>query len=126
MRDGGDAEIPDTTPTEMSVSARVVLSEAQGALLLTVGIVPDPRVKPYDIQLSVAAEFSVRGATEEQFSFFLKNNAPAIVFPYIRQLTDQMTADGRYGRVRLDPVNLQGLLNQDAWSEEPPLASVAG
>jgi preprotein translocase subunit SecB len=107
--------------TEIGVAARVTITGERGLLSLDVVVTTDPALMPYRIQVTATAEFGMKNGTKDQFAVFLKNNGPALMFPYVRQTIDQLTADGRFGRVRLDPINMQALLNRDAWSEEPPL-----
>ncbi|HXG70684.1 MAG TPA: protein-export chaperone SecB [Gemmatimonadaceae bacterium] len=111
-----------TSSLEIAVAARITVTGEVGTVMLDFVVTPDPAITPYDIQLNVAADFAMRNGTREQFVVFLKNNAPAIVFPYVRHLVDQMTADARYGRVRIDPLNFHALLSPNSWSEAPPLA----
>jgi preprotein translocase subunit SecB len=113
-------ERPKNYDTQMSVGARVSTNGPLGVVSLTVTVLPDPHVKPYEVQVEVAGEFEMFNGTAEIFREFCQNNAPVIIFPYVRHLIEQLTADGRYGRVRLDPVNLQGVL-KSPWVEDVAL-----
>ena len=117
------ASPPAPAQTDLEVGARVTVSEHLGVLALELTVRPDPRVKPYQVHLVAVGEFVMTAGTREQFIAFLQNNAPVILFPYVRQRVESLTADGRYGGVRLDPLNLQPLLNRNAWSEEPALTA---
>jgi preprotein translocase subunit SecB len=105
----------------------VVNPEARRAeLALNVGVAPDPKWQPYVISVRVVGRFSQAAGPIEQFAQFLRMGAPAILFPYIREIIDRLTADGKYGRVRLNPVNIQAMLAwgvEEVISNEPSLLS---
>jgi preprotein translocase subunit SecB len=117
----GEDPSPVEESHEMTVSVRVAINEALGIVMINAIVTPDQRHKPYRIELEVAGEFLLLSGREEHLTEFCKTNGPVILFPYIRQLVDQLTADGRFGRVRLDPINLQAALGGTPWTQEPPL-----
>ena len=96
-----------------------LLSGGNAEVKLGIALKSDPLVKPYEIELDVVGLFDTPNGTPEQLIDFCRSVAPNILFPYIRQVIDKTTSDGRYGEVRLDPANLSALLPADQWVEEP-------
>ncbi|MEO7455337.1 MAG: protein-export chaperone SecB [Gemmatimonadaceae bacterium] len=77
--------------------------------LLFVG--PPLDARPEKVQVSVNAVFRVVGDVQtvpiEQFAH---GHAPALIFPYIRQVVDELTSRSPYGRVLLPPTNIVALM----------------
>jgi preprotein translocase subunit SecB len=118
--EGAGAPAPGTYRLELRVSAGVsLLSGGNAEVKLGIALKSDPLVKPYEIELDVVGLFDTPNGTPEQLIDFCRSVAPNILFPYIRQVIDKTTSDGRYGEVRLDPANLSALLPADQWVEEP-------
>ena len=77
-------------------------------ITMTVSLEGDPRSQPYKIEVKVTGQFEATEgtATKEQFRAFCHTNVPVILFPYVREIIHRTTAEGRYGRVRLNPINI--------------------
>ena len=121
----GEQPPPQGWPVQLSVNAGIGVSEERvGQLRLTISIIPDPRVQPYNIVVDVIGTFSTQNGTLAQMTDFCRLAAPGILFPYVRQIIDRTTTDAPFGVVRLDPVNINQLVNQTPWGEVPPQAPV--
>jgi len=105
----------------VTAQAHVADDGSECRLTLTLKVVPDQRVKPYRIELTVEGSFGGKNVTAEQMFRFCRVNAPALLFPYIREIIDRSTSDGRYGRVRLAPLNMAMLLDTSpsSWRQSP-------
>jgi preprotein translocase subunit SecB len=106
---------------QMSINVTVGVSDALLAQVrLVLGVKPDPRVKPYEIQVEVVGQFSTKNGTRDQLAGFCRSVGPTILFPYVRQLIDGVSSNGRYGKVRLNPTNIQAVLGATEWSAVQP------
>lgn len=99
-----------------------LISESKADVTLQAKVVPEPQSKPYMIEVEIVGRFGVKAGTRDDFVNFCRHNAPVILFPYVRQLVHQLTSDGRYGPLRLGPMNLQAAMAKGEWKEEavPP------
>lgn len=87
-------------------------------VVLDATIRPDPSKQPYSLQIVMSAVFHVPASFDEKlFDAFCRQNAPLIMWPYLRALASSVTADGKYGAIRLDPVNLAAFLRNDRWRQ---------
>lgn len=72
---------------------------------------PPVDARPEKIQVSVSAVFRVVGDVQTvPIAQFAHGHAPALIFPYIRQVVDELTARSPYGRVLLPPTNIVALM----------------
>ena len=116
----GEQPPPNGYPVQLSVNASIGVSEERVAQLrLVLGVVPDAHVQPYNIVVDVVGTFSTRNGTAYQLGEFCRLAAPGILFPYIRELIDRTTTYAPYGAVRLDPMNINQLINQTPWADVP-------
>lgn len=102
--------------------------EAQTTFSLTV--TPDPNVQPYRAEVVVTAVFRAdEGLSTEEVTRFARKGVPVILFPFVREMVHRLTVDGRYGLLRLDPVNVGAMLEQSEWREvthgETPAAQLS-
>ena len=90
----------------------------RGQVSLTVIVTPDPRIHPYKIEVMVTGQFAAaHGASPEDLDLFCRVNAPAILFPFARQVIHGVTMDGRQGPVLLQPMNMLEALKPDGWNQ---------
>lgn len=72
---------------------------------------PPLDARPEKVQVSVNAVFRVVGDIQTvPIAQFAHGHAPALVFPYIRQVVDELTSRSPYGRVLLPPTNIVALM----------------
>ena len=117
---GGEPK-PERTPHQISISATVGLSdEGMGEVTLAVDVTPDPRFQPYNIKVQLTGVFSSDKAYSEELGIFCRKMGPTLLFPFVRQVVSALTADGRYGRVMVQPLNLQAGLKDENWVESKP------
>lgn len=86
---------------------------------MRVVLVPDPAKLPYRVSVEVVGRFSITGGTPEQLETFTQVNAPVILFPFIRAVVHEATANASRGPLRLNPMNLQELIKPGGWSSAP-------
>lgn len=92
-------------------------NQQQARVEMTVKVEPDPRVKPYSIQLVLVGLFAMTHGGPDDLKNFCQRLAPAILFPYAREIIDRTTADGTYGSIRLDPMNMLAAIDQTKWQK---------
>jgi len=105
---------------ELGVMVGLSASGQEAEIRLTATVKPDPHRKPYLIKATVVGQFGSRGASREQLEAFVQQQGPVILFPYLRQVIDKTTIDGRYGLVRLDLMNLHALFANQQWESSDP------
>jgi preprotein translocase subunit SecB len=72
---------------------------------------PPQDARPEQVQVSVNAVFRVVGDDQAvPVAQFAHRHAPALIFPYIRQVVDELTSRSPYGRVLLPPTNIVALM----------------
>ena len=111
---------PRSLDSEIQIGARIGLDADanQAALRLDITILPNLKWQPYKIEVGVSGVFAGEGATTDQLVEFSKAVAPPILFPYVREMVHRMTMDGIGGPVKLDPINIQDMINRTPWTTE--------
>jgi len=67
--------------------------------------------RPEKLQVSANAIFRVVGDNQTvPIATFAHGHAPALLFPYIRQVVDELTSRSPYGRLLLPPMNIIALM----------------
>lgn len=56
---------------------------------------------PYELKVSMSADFLMQDVDEENKRDFLRVNAPSLIFSYVRPLVSQLTAISKYETVTL-------------------------
>ena len=59
----------------------------------------------FEVEVEQAGVFLIKGITEDRMPALLGVDCPSIVFPYTRQVVSQLTEDGGYMPLLLDPFN---------------------
>ncbi|MEZ5723808.1 MAG: protein-export chaperone SecB [Paracoccaceae bacterium] len=80
-------------------------------------------------ELEYAGAFLVEGVPEEQIHPFLMIECPRMLFPFVRRIISDVTRDGGFPPVNLDPVDFVALYRQEltrrAQTERPADAPVS-
>jgi preprotein translocase subunit SecB len=66
----------------------------------------------YDLELSYAGLFEVHSIPEQALEPFLLINCPALLFPFLRRLVADLTREGGFPPLLLDPIDFAGLFMQ--------------
>lgn len=82
----------------------------------------------YQLELVYAGLFRLRNVPEEALEPFLLINCPALMFPYLRRLASDLTREGGFPPLLLDPIDFAGLYarrkqQQEEGSGSAPLAN---
>jgi preprotein translocase subunit SecB len=63
----------------------------------------------YDLELVYAGLFQVENMPEQALEPFLLINCPSLLFPYLRRIVSDVTRDGGFPPLMLDPIDFAGL-----------------
>jgi preprotein translocase subunit SecB len=63
----------------------------------------------YDLELSYAGMFQIENLPEAALEPFLLIDCPALLFPFARRLVADLTREGGFPPLLLDPINFAGL-----------------
>jgi preprotein translocase subunit SecB len=63
----------------------------------------------YDLELAYAGLFQIENMPEQMMEPFLLVNCPALLFPYLRRLVADLTREGGFPPLTLDPIDFASL-----------------
>ena len=63
----------------------------------------------YDLELTYAGLFEMDSMPEQMMEPFLLVNCPALIFPYLRRLVQDLTREGGFPPLVLDPIDFGSL-----------------
>jgi preprotein translocase subunit SecB len=63
----------------------------------------------YDLELAYGGLFQVENMDDETLEVFLMVNAPALLFPYLRRLVADITREGGFPPLTLEPIDFGGM-----------------
>jgi preprotein translocase subunit SecB len=72
----------------------------------------------YQLEIVYAGLFRLRNVPEEALEPFLLINCPALLFPYLRRLASDLTREGGFPPLLLDPIDFAGLYARRKQQEE--------
>jgi len=74
----------------------------------------------YDLELAYAGLFEIQGMPEASLEPFLLINCPALLFPFLRRLVADLTREGGFPPLLLDPIDFAGLYMQRQQQGQQP------
>lgn len=66
----------------------------------------------YDLELAYAGLFEIQSIPEAALEPFLLINCPSLLFPFLRRLVADLTREGGFPPLLLDPIDFAGLFMQ--------------
>lgn len=66
----------------------------------------------YDLELTYAGLFEIQGMPEQALEPFLLINCPSLLFPFLRRLVADLTREGGFPPLLLDPIDFAGMFMQ--------------
>jgi preprotein translocase subunit SecB len=80
----------------------------------------------YDLELAYAGLFQIDKIPEQALEPFLLINCPSLLFPFLRRLVADLTREGGFPPLMLDPIDFAGLYvsRQQQKNGQPPRAPV--
>ncbi len=79
----------------------------------------------YELELEYGSALQIEGVPEPSLEPFLLINCPALMFPFVRRLVADITREGGFPPLLLDPIDFAGLYmqrKQQAAGQAPALA----
>ena len=73
----------------------------------------------YIIEVVYAGIFQVRNMPKEQLKPILLVNCPALLYPFLRRIIADLTHEGGFPPLLLDPIDFAGLYHQRQQEENP-------
>lgn len=70
------------------------------------------------VDLTYAGLFGARNVTEEQLRPFLLAHAPALLFPFARRVVADVTRDGNFAPLLLDPIDFGALYEEQLAAQQ--------
>lgn len=95
-----------------------LLANGKADFRMQLRVVTDPRSKPYEIELELVGTFSTQSGDSDALLAFCQSSAAPIMFPYARQIVNEVTSNGRFGPVRLALMNFHGVLAGGIWEQD--------
>jgi len=74
----------------------------------------------FEIEIEHAGIFYMKNISDEHMAIALGVDCPTIIFPYTRQLISQMTVDGGFMPLMLEPVNFGAAFQANQTAKEAP------
>jgi preprotein translocase subunit SecB len=74
----------------------------------------------YDMELSYAGLFEIQSIPAEALEPFLLINCPSLLFPFMRRLVADLTREGGFPPLLLDPIDFASLFMQKRQQQGPP------
>jgi len=96
----------DTEHWEVSLKVSIISRDSENDKLL------------FEIEVEQAAVFYLHHIDEEHIPGLLAVDCPTIIFPYTRQVISQMTLDGGFMPLLLEPVNFRGAFENSSVQAE--------
>ena len=66
----------------------------------------------YDLELAYAGMFEVKGMPDQGLEAFLLINCPSLLFPFLGRIVADLTREGGFPPLLLDPIDFAGLFMQ--------------
>lgn len=66
----------------------------------------------YDLEIEYGAMMQIEGVPEQALEPFLLINSPALIFPFVRRLVADVTREGGFPPLLLDPIDFAALYMQ--------------
>ena len=106
---------PGETPNiklEINVSAKQVQPELFESAIDFKAVASNTDGTIYDFELVYAGLFQLKNIPEQALEPFLLINCPSLLFPFLRRLVADLTREGGFPPLLLDPIDFAGLFMQ--------------
>jgi preprotein translocase subunit SecB len=119
--------VPKSSPPKIDISLNLEAKEIHednyevAIQITTKALVEDQTI--FVLELSYAGLFTVKNFTDEQKELVLLIHCPTIIFPFARRIVADVTRDGGFQPLLIDPVDFNQLYRQRKASEQNKQAS---
>jgi preprotein translocase subunit SecB len=104
----GGGEAPNLR-VEVNVNAQKVSNAAFESVINFKAEATNPVGTIYDLELAYAGMFQVENLPEQALEPFLLIDCPTLLFPFVRRLVADLTREGGFPPLLLDPINFANL-----------------
>jgi len=73
----------------------------------------------YDLELAYAGLFEIQNLPEQALEPFLLINCPSLLFPFLRRIVADLTREGGFPPLLLDPIDFAALFMQRQQQGQP-------
>jgi preprotein translocase subunit SecB len=108
---GGPGEAPNLR-VEVNVNASKVNDSAFESVINFKAEATNKAGVIYDLELAYAGMFQVENLPEPALEQFLLIDCPALLFPFVRRLVADLTREGGFPPLMLDPINFASLFTR--------------
>ena len=105
---GGPGESPNMK-LEVNVNAKKVRDELYESAIDFKGHATNAEGTIYEIEIVYAGMFRVRNIPEDALEPFLLINCPSLIFPYLRRIVADISREGGFPPLQLDPIDFGSL-----------------
>lgn len=100
---------------------KILKKENKGLVRVAFEVFPEKNKAPFYLLVEAEGAFNVqKGKDINQLKEFCEFNAPAIIFPYIRETVDSITARSRFPRMTIPLINMYASLKKEPKSQNKP------
>jgi preprotein translocase subunit SecB len=103
---------------EVNVNASKFSDKAYESTILFKAEASTNETTIYDMELSYAGLFQIENMPQESLEPFLLVNCPALLFPFLRRMVADITREGGFPPLLLDPIDFGGLFIARKQKEE--------
>ena len=103
---------PPNLRVEVNVNASKIADKAYESAIQLKADATNNLGTIYDLELSHAGMFQIDNMPEASLEPFLLINCPALLFPFARRLVADLTREGGFPPLLLDPIDFAGLFIQ--------------
>ncbi len=100
---------PPNLRVEVNVNATKIADKAYESAIQLKADATNNLGTIYDLELSYAGMFQIDNMPEASLEPFLLINCPALLFPFARRLVADLTREGGFPPLLLDPIDFAGL-----------------
>lgn len=122
---GGPGENPNMK-MEVNVNAKRIGEDMFESAIDFKGHATNKDGTIYELEIVYAGLFRIKNLPEEAMEPFLLINCPSLIFPFLRRLVADLSREGGFPPLLLDPIDFAGLYmrrKQEAGGEGLPIAS---
>jgi preprotein translocase subunit SecB len=94
---------------EVNVNANRMAQDVYESAILLKGLCNSKAGKLYEFECEYAGLFEVKNMPDQALEQFLLVNSPALLFPFLRRIAADMTREGGFPPLLLDPIDFASL-----------------
>lgn len=116
---------PPAVEIEMEVGTRQLGDRVFESVINFLGKATNDKKPLYTIELSYAGCFELENIPEESLQLVLLVNCPTLLYPFMRRIVADVTRDGGFPPLMLDPIDFMALYNQNVARSGKPAMPAA-